>query len=92
MLDDGGEEHKEAPQPETSKSKSNDMEINKLSEDGDHASGIEECGICYGVKRGNVSRSGTTQKPTNTNTKYTPTQNHKSHSNCVRGDSGVCTE
>ena len=41
--------------------------------------GSEEHGICYGVKRGNASRSGTTQKPTNTNTKSTPTQKHKSH-------------
>ena len=36
----------------------------------------EEHGICYGVKRGNASRSGTTQKPTNTNTKSTPIQKH----------------
>jgi len=39
----------------------------------------EEHGLCYGVKRANVSRSGTSQKPTNTNTKSTPTQKHKSH-------------
>ena len=39
----------------------------------------KEHGIRYGVKSRNVSRSGTTQKPTNINTKSTPTQNHKSH-------------
>ena len=46
----------------------------------------EECDICYGVKRGNVSRSGTTQKSTNTNTKSTPTQKHKSHVLIVWGE------
>ena len=39
----------------------------------------EERGLCYGVKRGKESRSGTSQNPQTPTPNLTPTKNNKSH-------------
>ena len=39
----------------------------------------EERGLCYGVKRGAASRSGTSQNPQTPTPNLTPTKNNKSH-------------
>ena len=46
-----------------------DSEDNGHADDDDNDDNDEECGLCYEVKRGNASRSGTTQNP------QTPTPN-----------------
>ena len=40
---------------------------------------VEERGLCYGVKRGKESRSGTSQNPQTPTPNLTPTKNNKSH-------------
>jgi hypothetical protein len=40
---------------------------------------IEVHGLCYGVKTGNASRSGTSQNPQTPTPNLTPTKNNKSH-------------
>ena len=46
---------------------------------GSHEVADEERGLCYGVKRGKESRSGTSQNPQTPTPNLTPTKNNKSH-------------
>jgi len=41
--------------------------------------GGEECDLCYGVKRANASRSGTSQNPQTPTPNQHQSQKHKSH-------------
>ena len=53
--------------------------IDRLPPHRDNTQAAEERGLCYGVKRGKESRSGTSQNPQTPTPNLTPTKNNKSH-------------